>query len=310
MYDAGMLWRISEDVCRNRGGQPGGAEWVASLTNAIPAMLDRWGLVDVRQDLPSDWNIVLRGVHASTGQRVVAKFCLPDTEFAATTAALEVPAEGLVRLLDTEPAHGAHLLAWVDGSPMQASEGDQSGGMRVGRAVARLSTLPWRAGMIPLRRWCRELLEPPFRHPDWDELVDINRLRCEQLLSGPVTEGWVHGDLHHGNLIVLPDGSDVVIDPKGVFGDPAFDACTFVRNQIDIDLPETVLRSRFEERISAFSEGSGLPLDRCAAWAAAGNVLSEIWDAEGVAGEGFGRQLRYVRILSDIAASAGMVPLR
>jgi streptomycin 6-kinase len=159
--------------------------------------------------------------------------------------------------------------------------------------------------MIPLERWCKDLLEPPFRHPDWDDLVEHNRNRCRRLLESSPADQWVHGDLHHGNLLVRADGSDVVIDPKGVFGDPAFDACTFVRNQIDMDLPEMDLRSRLAERLIGFGEGSGLPLGRCVAWAAAGNTLSEIWDAEGVRGDGFARRLRYVRILSEMADEMG-----
>lgn len=300
-----MDLRISDDVRRNRSGQPGGDAWLAGLAGTVARFVERWQLTDARQDLPSEWNLVLRAVRGPERRPVVAKFSLPDFENIAATVALDFDADGLVRLLDYDLDAGVQLLAWEDAVPLAASEGDRQSGVRVGRAVSRLSGIGMRPGMIPLARWCKDLLEPPFRHPDWDLLVEHNRTRCLRLLESSSTDQWVHGDLHHGNLLVRADGSDVVIDPKGVCGDPAFDACTFVRNQIDLDLPEVELRSRFAERLIGFGEGSGLPLGRCVAWAAAGNTLSEIWDAEGVRGDGFARRLHYVRILSEMADGMG-----
>ncbi|MFM7320448.1 MAG: aminoglycoside phosphotransferase family protein [Armatimonadota bacterium] len=298
--------RISTAVRGFRRSKPEWSAWLDTLPTLVPEFVARWGLTDVRQDLPSDMNLLLRATIAATGERVVAKFQPPDFENEASTAALEVPIQGLVRLLDQERTAGVQLLAWVDGTPLPDAMDDLSLGRVVGAATKRLGALPPREGMIDLRRWCRELLEPPFNHPDWTDLIGENRARCLDLLASAPRDAWVHGDLHHGNLLVRPDGSTTAIDPKGLHGDPAFDTCTFVRNRIDLDLPEAELAERLRRRIDGFAEGSGLEFARCAAWAAAGNVLSEIWDAELDGGAGRGARIGYLRQLSRIARDAGV----
>jgi len=294
--------RVSTAVRAFRSERPEWSEWLERVPGIVPDWVARWGLVDARQDLPSDLNVVLRARLGEGGPAVVAKFQPPDFEAVASTAALEEPLDGLVRLLDRDDTGGVQLLAWVEGGPIPDDFPDEPLGELVGRAAVRLATLPPRPGLIALERWCRELLEPPFRHPDWDALVDANRARCRRLLATATEDRWVHGDLHHGNLLLAADGSTTAIDPKGLHGDPVFDACTFVRNRIDLDLPDDVLAARLRARIGGFARGSGWSLVRCASWAAAGNVLSEIWSAESRGGEGFESQLRYLRLLDGIAA--------
>lgn len=49
--------------------------------------------------------------------------------------------------------------------------------------------------------------------------------------SSPLT---THGDLHHDNIMHGSRGS-LAIDPKGVYGDPAFDAANVFYNPLDRD---------------------------------------------------------------------------
>lgn len=43
----------------------------------------------------------------------------------------------------------------------------------------------------------------------------------------------LHGDLHHDNILLRMDGEYVIIDPKGVIGDPIFDVARFILNEFD-----------------------------------------------------------------------------
>jgi len=45
----------------------------------------------------------------------------------------------------------------------------------------------------------------------------------------------LHGDLHHDNILLGADGRYVIIDPKGVIGDPVFDIPRFVLNEFEDD---------------------------------------------------------------------------
>jgi len=41
----------------------------------------------------------------------------------------------------------------------------------------------------------------------------------------------LHGDFHHDNILLGKDGEYIIIDPKGVIGDPVFDIARFILNE-------------------------------------------------------------------------------
>jgi streptomycin 6-kinase len=57
---------------------------------------------------------------------------------------------------------------------------------------------------------------------------------AERLLADPRDLRPLHGDLHHDNIMYGPRGW-LAIDPKGVYGDPAFDAANVFYNPLDRD---------------------------------------------------------------------------
>ncbi|MGX8007781.1 aminoglycoside phosphotransferase family protein [Mesorhizobium sp. ORM8.1] len=57
---------------------------------------------------------------------------------------------------------------------------------------------------------------------------------AERLLADPHVVHPLHGDLHHDNILLGPRGW-LAIDPKGVIGDPGFDAANMFYNPLDRD---------------------------------------------------------------------------
>jgi streptomycin 6-kinase len=57
---------------------------------------------------------------------------------------------------------------------------------------------------------------------------------AERLLANPRELRPLHGDLHHENIMLGPRGW-LAIDPKGVLGDPAFDAANLFYNPLGYD---------------------------------------------------------------------------
>lgn len=57
---------------------------------------------------------------------------------------------------------------------------------------------------------------------------------AERLLADPHDVRPLHGDLHHDNILFGPRGW-LAIDPKGVIGDPGFDAANMFYNPLDRD---------------------------------------------------------------------------
>lgn len=89
--------------------------------------------------------------------------------------------------------------------------------------------------------------------------------RARGLIDSQTERVLLHGDLHHENVILGPDGW-IVIDAKGLWGDPAFEAAAFVRNPIDWigDIPN--LTDYLESRIKGIADGTGWDSRRIWGW--------------------------------------------
>ena len=63
-----------------------------------------------------------------------------------------------------------------------------------------------------------------------DYLHKAKKLR-DELLKTTASHVLLHGDLHHDNILKNVNGW-IVIDPKGVIGEPAYEVAAFIRNPI------------------------------------------------------------------------------
>lgn len=103
----------------------------------------------------------------------------------------------------------------------------------------------------------------PSPSPEWKALIE----------SSPRAK-FLHGDLHHFNILLGQDWT--LIDPKGLWGDPAYEPVAFLRNPIPslIDHPDLPAFQR--QRIHTFATALSLDADRILAWHRADlNSMSE-----------------------------------
>jgi streptomycin 6-kinase len=91
------------------------------------------------------------------------------------------------------------------------------------------------------------------------------RLLRDDLLKTLDKEVLLHGDLHHDNI--LQNGDDwMVIDPKGMIGDPAFEIAAFIRNPIPELLTHKNALNIILERINRCSEILKFPKQKIINW--------------------------------------------
>ncbi len=98
------------------------------------------------------------------------------------------------------------------------------------------------------------------------------------LLANPAELRPLHGDLHHENIMFGPRGW-LAIDPKGVLGDPAFDAANLFYNPLGHDeLCRNPARIAHMARVFAetIKQDKGAILDHAFAY----GCLSAAWHAE------------------------------
>jgi streptomycin 6-kinase len=132
-----------------------------------------------------------------------------------------------------EYAGERHLTAVLD------SRGDAAATEIAAEVIARLhapSDRPAPPALQPLRERFADL----FAKADEDRnerrpglYIEAARL-AERLLDDQRGTRPLHGDLHHDNMLLSPRGW-LAIDPKGVLGDPAFDAANMFYNPLERD---------------------------------------------------------------------------
>jgi len=70
----------------------------------------------------------------------------------------------------------------------------------------------------------------------------------------------LHGDFHHDNILLSNNGEYIVIDPKGVIGDPVFDVPRFILNEFDDEIT-TELYKKISDIIGIFEIKLNIPHD-------------------------------------------------
>lgn len=143
--------------------------------------------------------------------------------------------EGAVRLLGRD---GHSMLLEYAGdrllSHVLAEDGDDAATAIAADVMAKLfspSKHPFPADLQPLRDRYVSLFKKAGADRDaggtsiYVEAAEV----AERLLANPQDIRPLHGDLHHENILLGPRGW-LAIDPKGVLGDPGFDAANMFYN--------------------------------------------------------------------------------
>ncbi|MCO5158936.1 MAG: phosphotransferase [Aquamicrobium sp.] len=191
--------------------------------------------------------------------------------------------DGAVRLL--ERADDLLLLEWAGDFSLAdhlERHGDDSA---TGIAAAVLQRLhaardaPPPAALTPLH----DIFAGLFLKAEGDRRAGrrtqfVEAAECAQaLLSSQRDIRPLHGDVHHANILYAPRGW-LAIDPKGLIGEPAFDAANLFCNPLEKDL-----RFREERALSMaaiLSPALGCAAERLLDHAFAFSTLSAAWHIE------------------------------
>jgi streptomycin 6-kinase len=119
-----------------------------------------------------------------------------------------------------------------------------------------------------------------------------------RLLAEPRDVRPLHGDLHHENVLCGPRGW-LVIDPKGVLGDPAFEAANVLYNPLDRD--DLCMDSERIARVAeVLSRAIGQDPRRVLDYAIAYGCLSAAWHAGDANERNEQRELAIARAISVV----------
>lgn len=227
---------------------------------------------------------------------------------------------------------GAHFLDWRDGtgavrllgfegrmmmledggtrllSDVIAAGGDDAATAIAGEALAQLHAVSERkvpAQLQPLQERFASLFAKARsdvfegRVSRYAEVAPI----AARLLDDPTEIRPLHGDLHHDNLVFGPRGW-LAIDPKGVIGDPGFDAGNLFFNPLSEQEGLCLKPERIGLMADMFGRELGQSPGRILDHAIAYGCLSASWHAEDGNAEDEAKELGVVDAIRAVRANA------
>lgn len=255
-----------------------GKSWLDELPELVTAISSRLDLRDLKEFTNLTYNYVLSGFQGE--ESIILKLALYSEGLAQEAFALKcfagygvvkVLAEDKGMLLLERAMPGASLKSYFSKTEQESIE-------IVCGVMQKLhqASIPEGHNFPHIKDWLSAL------DKDWpipDGYLKKARKLQDELLQTSKPDVLLHGDLHHDNI--LQNGEDwLVIDPKGVIGEPAYEVAAFIRNPIPellnhIDAPHII-----HNRVSRFAELLELPSQRILDWCFVQAVLSWVWAIE------------------------------
>ncbi len=263
-----------------------GRAWLHRLPVLLAEFAERWELVMAPPFPGLSYNYVAPATRRDSTP-VVLKIGFPCPEYTQEVGAMRLyGGDGIARLLDADAVLGVQLLErLMPGAEILEIDDDEAAAEIAATLMRRLwRPLPGDHPFPTLERWSMALVnvgsqksvEWPFSRKQLDRAME---LRADLLASSP-TPVLLHGDLHHHNILSARREPWLAIDPKGVAGDPAYDAARWFSNPMPWLLQQPNARAITKRRIDQFSELLQLDSERIAAWGFVNTVLSGCWALE------------------------------
>jgi streptomycin 6-kinase len=262
-----------------------GVRWLARLPTILETCAERWSLT-----LEAPFNLSYNYVAPATrddGTPVVLKVGCPNSELNTEMDTLRLFAgDGVCQLLESDLALGAMVIERVlPGTPLTriALEDDE----RATAIAIDLMQRLWRPAPAThafptVADWARGIARHRERFdggtgPLPASLFEEAEECFDWLLATTTSPQLLHGDLHHDNILSATRSPWLIIDPKGIVGDPGYDLGAFLYNPIPglLQLPSPA--HVIARRVDQLAEGLGMERARVRGWGLAQAVLSACW---------------------------------
>lgn len=260
-----------------------GSAWIEDLPTTIKVLSDQWALKNITPVENMSYNYVAKAIR-SDDQPIVFKIGFDKKAIVDEKQALTYfDGNAAIRLLDYDERYSALLLD-------QAIPG-----------VTLKSLYPTQEEFVidcyvdTVKRLLSKSIKSTysFRYiKDWLEALDKAQPNLipndllqraiglkNTLLSTMTKEFVLHGDLHHDNILQNND-MWIVIDPKGIVGEPEFEIAAFDFISIDEIKTDNEVRKLFDRRLNLIAEKTNLSAERIKDWVFVRLMLSAVWFVE------------------------------
>jgi Streptomycin 6-kinase len=151
--------------------------------------------------------------------------------------------------------------------------------------------------------WVSRITEYMSRRQDCKELYLYMKKAediCLAVSSKYSKKILLHGDFHHDNILLGNEGKYIIIDPKGVIGDPIFDVPRFILNEFEED-KNVEFYKKINTILNVFEQRLNIPDEVLRQCLYIETVMAECWNVEsGSPSEEYPRLLNNVAFVETI----------
>lgn len=283
-----------------------GVAWLAALPALLAEMSRRWSLAPLPPFAGLTYNYVTP-VTRSDGSPAVLKAGIPGDEFRASIAFLRLcEGHGAVRLLEADSDRCVMLMEQAfPGAPL-AQLADDDAATTIGADVMRefWRPVPVAHSFPTVAQWFEAFAEVRVKFggasgPLPEATLAYAEALVRELLASAPAERLMHGDLHHDNIVSAQREPWLVIDAKGLVGDPGYETGPFLNNPYGRMETWPDPARNLARRADILAERLSYPRERILAWGFTQAVLSAAWHIVDDSGR-FGPALARAELLATL----------
>ncbi len=280
---------FEEKIISAFGGE--GRAWLSGLPRQVDFYLSQWKLKISGHFDELSFNFVLP-VERENGSVAVLKLGLHPTGRLREIAALKhFAGNGSIKVLDFDQKTGVSLLERaLPGKSLKElflNHCEEKANQITCSVISRIQSNSPPKDLSPFKsveEWgkgfAKILGTEPNASRQFDaEIKDAQGIFLE-LIRTTNRKVVLHADLHHTNVLSCQREDYIAIDPKGMFGDPAYELGTWIRNPMPDILNSTRLEDIFINRIYSMSDALKFDRKRVWGWAYSQAWLAAIWALE------------------------------
>ncbi len=261
-----------------------GRNWCDTLPDSVTRLVEMWRL-SPRATLAGATHSLVLDCIRNDGSPAVLKLPFLDDENRAEADALRLyDGDGAVRLFHHDPTTGALLLERLYPGTLLLDWPDRRHALDIACGILRRLRRPAPTGhRFPqlhnlAKLWASNLPAEQKRlgHPLPDRMVDATTALARDLATSGEPEVLVNRDAHLGNFLSAGREPWLLIDPKPVHGEVAFDGAYLLLANLDADATRTETTSIVEQIAGRLA----VDPQRVRAWALVRAVDNALWASD------------------------------
>lgn len=259
-----------------------GIDWLAKLPSIIESLTNYWSLTQIKPINRMNYNYVALALQNNKIPVVLKISCDAQLILDEYKALKHFDGRGAIKVFDYNPLFNALLLEQaIPGYLLKEHYPHKlADTIKLYSDVVKvLATQPLsNNNHTHVSKWCNAIDEIQDKCIEKRFIDKAKQLRSK-LLSSAQHEYLCHGDLHLDNII-LHGTKWIVIDPKGIVGEMAFEVAAFDLINKDEMQDCSTVSTKIIDRVSKLSAELELDFDRLLSWIFLRIIISAQWFVE------------------------------